>query len=49
VATLLDLAGLSAREVAKFLGHKHVSMTQDVYMSRRIVSMRVAELLVVGQ
>ncbi len=49
VATLLDLAGLSAREIANFLGHKHASMTQDVYMSRRTVSDRAAELLVIGQ
>ncbi len=49
VATLLDLAGLSAREIANFLGHKHASMTQDVYMSRHTVSERAAELLVVGR
>ena len=46
VATLLDLAGLSAREIANYLGHKHASMTQDVYMSRRTVSERAADLLV---
>jgi integrase len=49
VATLLDLAGLSAREIANFLGHKHASMTQDVYMSRHTVTERAAALLVVGQ
>jgi integrase len=35
VATRLDAAGLSAREIADYLGHERVSMTQDVYMSRR--------------
>jgi len=45
VATTLDLAGLSAREIANHLGHKHASMTQDVYMSRRTISDRAAELL----
>ncbi|MHA6793164.1 site-specific integrase [Pseudonocardia bannensis] len=36
VATRLDAAGLSAREIADYLGHERVSMTQDVYMTRRI-------------
>jgi integrase len=49
VATLLDLAGLSAREIANHLGHKRASMTQDVYMSRRTVSDRAADLLLIGQ
>ena len=35
VATRLDKAGLSAREIADYLGHERVSMTQDVYMSRK--------------
>ncbi|MGH3599772.1 MAG: tyrosine-type recombinase/integrase, partial [Pseudonocardiaceae bacterium] len=30
VATQLDRAGLSAREIADYLGHERVSMTQDV-------------------
>jgi integrase len=34
VATLLDAKGLSAREIADYLGHERISMTQDVYMSR---------------
>lgn len=49
VATVLDLAGLSAREIANHLGHKRASMTQDVYMSRHTVSDRAAELLSVGR
>jgi integrase len=35
VATRLDAAGLSAREIADYLGHDRVSMTQDVYMARK--------------
>jgi integrase len=35
VATRLDAAGLSAREIADYLGHERISMTQDVYMARR--------------
>jgi integrase len=35
VATRLDKAGLSAREIADYLGHERISMTQDVYMARR--------------
>ena len=34
VATLIDDGGLSARIGADHLGHTHVSMTQDRYMSR---------------
>jgi hypothetical protein len=31
------------------LGHKRASMTQNVYMSRRTVSGRAADLLLIGQ
>jgi integrase len=34
VVTVLDEAGHSAREAADTVGHKNVSMTQDVYMDR---------------
>lgn len=34
VATALDKAGLSARDIAEYLGHENPSITQDVYMSR---------------
>lgn len=45
-ATLLDVSALlSARDVANQLGHKRASMTQDVYMSRRTVPERAAEIL----
>jgi integrase len=35
VATRLDAAGLSTREIADYLGHERISMSQDVYMSRK--------------
>lgn len=38
VATILDLQGMSARAIADQLGHARPSMTQDVYMGRRVVS-----------
>jgi integrase len=45
VATLIDEEGLSARIGADQLGHAHVSMTQNVYMTRGRVHTQVAELL----
>jgi integrase len=45
VATRLDAAGLSAREIADYLGHERVSMTQDVYMSRRATGANAAAAL----
>jgi integrase len=44
-ATILDEAGLSARAVADQLGHARPSMTQDVYMGRRMVNPRAAAAL----
>lgn len=44
-ATLLDDAGLSARLIADQLGHARPSMTQDVYMGRRAVDQRAADVL----
>jgi integrase len=44
-ATMLDEAGLSARVIADQLGHTRPSMTQDVYMGRKVVDARVAEAL----
>jgi integrase len=32
---MLDEAGLTARQIADYLGHEQVSMTQDVYMTRK--------------
>lgn len=45
VATRLDDAGLSARQIADHLGHAKPSMTQDVYMGRQVTSSRAAEVL----
>lgn len=45
VATILDKAGLSAREIAEYLGHKRPSLTQDVYMSRKVGGESAAQAL----
>jgi integrase len=45
VATALDAVGLSARDIADYLGHKNPSMTQDVYMARNLGSSRAANAL----
>lgn len=37
VATIMDEAGMTAREIADQLGHARVSMTMDVYMGRKAV------------
>lgn len=36
VATVMDEAGNTAREIADQLGHSKVSMTQDVYLGRKV-------------
>jgi integrase len=45
VATRLDEAGLSARQIADQLGHAHPSLTQDVDMGRKVVTAEAAKLL----
>lgn len=45
VATRLDEAGVTARQVADQLGHANPSMTQDVYFGRRVVSAAAAQVL----
>ncbi|WP_084477502.1 tyrosine-type recombinase/integrase [Actinokineospora enzanensis] len=45
VATLLDEAGLTARQVADLLGHARPSMTQDMYMGRGGPSRAAADTL----
>lgn len=45
VATALDRAGLSARDIAEYLGHENPSVTQDVYMAKRSDSTRAAAAL----
>jgi integrase len=44
-ATILDEAGLSPRIVADQLGHARPSMTQDVYLGRRLTDPRAAAAL----
>lgn len=45
VGTLLDDAGLTARQIADVLGHSHPSMTLNNYMGRGQMSRRSAEAL----
>jgi integrase len=45
VATLLDDAGLTARQIADVLGHAHPSMTLDNYMGRGQTSRASAQAL----
>jgi integrase len=45
VATRLDAAGLSARQIADHLGHEKPSVTQDVYMGRKVVAAEAAWVL----
>ncbi|HZG91312.1 MAG TPA: site-specific integrase [Pseudonocardia sp.] len=45
VATLMDAAGLTARQAADQLGHAKVSMTQDSYFGRNVASTGAAGVL----
>jgi integrase len=45
VATVMDEAGMTAREIADQLGHARPSLTQDVYMARRAVGEHAATAL----
>ncbi len=45
VATALDHGGHSGRQVADQLGHSRPSMTQDVYLGRRVANPGAAEVL----
>ncbi|WP_035880476.1 tyrosine recombinase XerC, partial [Cryobacterium sp. MLB-32] len=45
VATALDQSGLSAREIAEYLGHANPSLTQDVYMAKNTGGIRAAEAM----
>jgi integrase len=45
VATRLDEAGFTARQVADQLGHANPSMTLDVYFGRQVVSAAAAKVL----
>lgn len=48
VATRLDEAGFTPRQVADQLGHANPSMTLDVYFGRQVVSSAAAEVLDLG-
>ena len=45
VATRLDDAGFTPRQVADQLGHANPSMTLDVYFGRQVVSAEAARVL----
>ncbi|WP_158250882.1 site-specific integrase [Cryobacterium sp. Y82] len=45
VATALDQSGLSAPEIAEYLGHTNPSLTQDVYMAKNTGGIRAAETM----
>ena len=45
VATAPDQSGLSAREIAEYLGQAHPSLTQDVYMAKNTGGTRAAETM----
>ncbi|WP_233200697.1 tyrosine-type recombinase/integrase [Cryobacterium sp. M15] len=45
VVTTLDQSGLSAREIAEYLGHANSSLTQDVYMAKNTGGIRAAETM----
>ncbi len=43
MATLLDQAGLTARDIAEYLGHTNPALTQTVYMSKTVGGSRAAD------
>jgi integrase len=45
VATALDQAGLSARDIAEYLGHANPSITMNTYMSKTVGGSRAADAL----
>lgn len=47
-ATMLDEAGLTARQIANQLGHSRISLTQDVYLARVAVDPQAAAALEQG-
>ncbi|MEU6697688.1 tyrosine-type recombinase/integrase [Pseudonocardia sp. NPDC046786] len=48
-ATVMDQGGLTAREIADHIGHSRISMTQDVYMGRRVASDRAVSALAAAE
>ncbi|MCR2784078.1 MULTISPECIES: site-specific integrase [unclassified Microbacterium] len=45
VATALDQAGLTARDIAEYLGHANPSLTMNTYMSKTVGGSRAADAL----
>jgi integrase len=45
VATALDQAGLTARDIAEYLGHANPSLTMNTYMSKTVGGGRAADAL----
>ena len=45
VATALDQAGLTPRDIAEYLGHANPSLTMNIYMSKTVGGKRAAEAL----
>jgi hypothetical protein len=45
VATGLDDAGLTARQIADHVCHARPSITQDVYLGRKVVASKAASAL----
>lgn len=45
VAMMLDAAGLSARDIAEYLGQANPSITQDIYMAKQTGSKKAAETM----
>jgi len=45
VATALDQAGLSARDIAEYLGHANPSLTMNTYMSKTVGGRKAADAL----
>lgn len=45
VATALDQAGLSARDIAEYLGHANPSLTMNTYMSKTVGGSKAADAL----
>ncbi|WP_083879185.1 tyrosine-type recombinase/integrase [Leucobacter salsicius] len=48
VATMLDAAGLSARDIAEYLCQANPSITQDIYMAKQTGSKKAAETMQKG-
>lgn len=45
VATALDQAGLTPRDIAEYLGHADPSLTMGTYMSKTVGGSRAADAL----